>query len=294
MLNALKRRIARYMASRGYVQHLVKEGLAHDPEFMDRLRHQIRDELLRDSSFLGMASAVMEADPDRLRGLARTPQVFHFLLSELGRNPEALCLMLQRAPLRQELLAQGAFLRALAEDQKVMRALLRLMPADQALAVWQSMLAGEPGEGVPEGVGAKLAQNRVTAHRPAAGEAEPLHVLSLLLAGQDGLFAASLPRDDTRIGTALLADDRVRAAILATLAADPAAVAELVEHAMMQPAHGESVARRLQRVLEIVTGFPAFRLALRQDPALRDRLLALLQEAAESHGQTLKEVVAAR
>ena len=294
MLNAVKRRIARYMASRGYVQHLVKEGLAHDHEFMDRLRHQIRDELLRDTHFLGMASAVMEADPERLRGLARTPQVFHFLLSELGRSPEALYLMLQRAPLRQELLAQGAFLRALAEDPKVMQALLRLMPMDQALSAWQSMLVGEPSEGRAQGLGAKLAHTRVTTQRMTMADAAPLRILSLLLATSDGVFAASLPRDDARIGAALLADPAVRAAILATLAADPAAVTELVEHAMMQPAHGESVAHRLQRLLEIVTGFPAFRLALRQDPALRDRLLALMQEAAESHGQTLNDLVAAR
>ncbi|MBL8562995.1 MAG: hypothetical protein JNN06_12015 [Gemmobacter sp.] len=291
MLNALKRRIARYMADRGYVRHLVKESLEHDPAFMDRLREQIREEVLRDSSFLRLIAAIIKAEPERLRGISRAPQVFQALLAELGNNPEALYLMLQRAPLRLELQAQGAFLTTLAEDPKIMRALLRLLPADQGFAALQALLEVNADEGRAQGLGAALAQSRLQSGKVPVG---PLQVLSLLLADQEGTFAAALPRDDVRAGAALLADRCTRSGILAALAADHAALAELIEYVAIQPLHGDSVARRLQRLLDLLIALPAFGLSVRQDAMLQERLLAMLQEAAQSKGQTLAEVVASR
>lgn len=292
MLNALKRRIARSMARRGYVQHLVKEGLHTDPEFLNHLRHRLREELLHSHEFQNAALDILRAEPHRMEELIRNPDFFKAVLSRYARNPEALHQLLQRAPLRNNLKAQGDFLRSIARSPELSQEILAQLPshhrseAIHVLLQQDADLLGKLSVDGPMALAALLTQIRFAKPGDVAGsEHTALQGFSHFLGTHRAAFIAALAESDPQLAQALMNDATTAEQIMQVIAADRQALAQIIELAVVQPSHGDTVAERLRVVLDLLTSLPAFRAALNRDPELRNKLAALLRDGLESLGQ---------
>lgn len=292
MFKAFKRRVARSMAQHKYIQRLVKEGLHKDEAFLAQMRLRFRNELLEANELPDIAWDVLRANLGRMEELIRNPDFFEAVLRRYSRNPEALYRLLQRAPLRNHLKAQGEFLLGIAQNRELAQEILTRIPPEQRKEAMLTLLRQDAGifdeiaQRGPMALAVLLTQARLAGQGDVPdGEREALRTLSCFIDSHRAAFVTALTQNSPQLAQELLADPSARDQILQAIAADPRALAQVMTLATLYPCYGDGVAERLRSLLALLTDMPAFRAALHRDLELRKNLADLLRDGLESLGQ---------